>query len=78
MRTSAVAADVLFCRVGLEELVEMLYWLGVYALVVFVVSSPFLLLYVVMTAARLIIRTLKHAWALRPDFSGAHWSTIRR
>jgi hypothetical protein len=59
----------------------MLYWLGVYVLVVIGVAIPFLLLYIVgsllwltITAIRSMMRSLQHALAARPDFSRTHWS----
>jgi hypothetical protein len=63
----------------------MLYWLGVYALIVAVVTAPFLLLYLVAAAGwlslRLIhftIRSLKSVWAMREGFLRAHWSVLHR
>lgn len=60
--------------------------LGVYALVVIAVLLPFLLLYMIagilwlgLTATRLIVRSVKNTWAVRTDFfSREHWSMIRR
>jgi hypothetical protein len=63
----------------------MLYWLGVYLLVVISVAAPFLLLYlvglVVWLAAGAIGSTKKiltNALAVRKGFSRAHWSAIWR
>jgi len=63
----------------------MLYWLGVYVLVAISVAVPLLVLYVlgivlwlILTAIRSTIRSLKDALAVRPDFSRAYWSVIRR
>ena len=63
----------------------MLYWCGVYALVVIAVFLPFLVLYMVvavswlgLAAVRFTIRRLKNALAIRTGFSGGHWSMIHR
>jgi hypothetical protein len=63
----------------------MLYWLSVYGLVAIGVAVPLLVLYVlgiilwlIITAIRSMIWSLKDALAFRPDFSRAHWSDIRR
>lgn len=63
----------------------MLYWFGVYALVVIAVSLPFLLLYMVMAVSflglaglRFLIRNLKNASAIRTGFSKEYWSMSHR
>ena len=63
----------------------MLYWLGVYAFVVFVVLLPFLVLYLVVAASWLglaavgfLIRRLKTASAIRTGFSREYASMITR
>jgi hypothetical protein len=65
---------------------SMLYWFGVYGLVVIAGLLPVLLLYVSagivrlgMTAIRLMIRSLKNVWAVRTDLlSGKDWGMILR
>ena len=63
----------------------MLYWFGVYALVVIAVLLPFLMLYIVVAASwlglaavRFMIRRLKNTLAIRTGFSREHWSMIHR
>jgi hypothetical protein len=63
----------------------MTYWLGVYLLIAISVAVPFLLLYLVGFAVRLVVNTIASATKrlpkdrpLRAGFSKAHWSTIRR
>jgi hypothetical protein len=63
----------------------MLYWFGVYALVVIAVSLPFLLLYMVVAVSwlglaglRFLMRSLKKASAIRTGFSKEHWSMSHR
>ena len=63
----------------------MLYWLGVYALVVTAVLLPFLFLYMVgaigwlgLGAIRFMIRSVKNISAIRTGFSREHWSLIYR
>ena len=63
----------------------MLYWLGVYLLVVIGVAAPLLLLYLLGVVLWLILReigsvarSLIDAWACQADVSRAPWSAIRR
>jgi hypothetical protein len=63
----------------------MLYWLGLYLLVIVGVAVPFVLLYLVavffwlaLGATRVLMRNLKDMLTARPDFSRAQWSGIRR
>jgi hypothetical protein len=63
----------------------MLYWLGVYLLVIVGVAVPFLALYVggvllwlALGSIRFAKRRLKDALTLQPDFSRTQWSVIRR
>jgi hypothetical protein len=81
-----LAAGVLI-RIVRFRLVEdsMLYWLGVYALVVAVVVAPFLLLYFVagvgwlsLKLIHFTIRSLKNVWAMRAGFLREHWSVLHR
>jgi hypothetical protein len=63
----------------------MLYWLGVYLLVVIGVAVPFVLLYVVglvfwlsVTAIRSTVRSVRDILPVRTDFPRANWPVIRR
>ena len=63
----------------------MLYWLGVYALVVVAVAVPFLLLYLAicvcwlgLAAVRFAIRSIANARPIRADFARPNWSVVRR
>jgi len=62
----------------------MLYWLGVYSLVVVGVAVPFLLLYLIGVVFWLALevihfgmRTLKNEWTARPDLSRAQSDVFR-
>ena len=65
---------------------SMGYWIGVYALVIFVVCLPFLVLYLIasmlwlgVTVTQFLIRRVKNDWAASTDlFSREHWGMIRR
>jgi len=53
----------------------MWYWVGVYALVIVAVFLPFAFLYTIagvlwlgVTAARFIVRSVNNAWSVRTDF----------
>jgi hypothetical protein len=59
----------------------MLYWLGVYTLVVIVALVPFVLLYVLgcllwrgIAAIRFTIRSINNALTSRTDFAKTHWN----
>ena len=63
----------------------MLYWLGVYLLVVIGVAVPFLVLYAVglvfwlsVAAMRSTLRSVRDVLTVRTDFPRASWSVIRR
>ena len=63
----------------------MLYWLGVYLLVVIGVAVPLMVLYVVgfvfwlgIVAIRSTVRSVKNALPVRTEFARANWFVIRR
>ena len=64
---------------------EMLYWFGVYALVVIAVLLPFLLLYLLVVVSwlglsgiRVMFRSLRSVLAIRTGLSREIWSVIHR
>ena len=67
------------------SVIVMMYWAGVYILVVIGAMIPFILLYIVagvlwmsFQIMRFITDKLKHALTVRKCFVNVHWSTTHR